>query len=399
MIIAASILGGILLLILGYALVTFRRKHVGVWIWTYYSPEQRRRRRIRPGPRATTHVLFCFVDHFEPLSGPTRAAELERMRVWTERYPRLAAGHRDSDGRPPQHSWFYPGEVYDPDILEDLSRLAGAGYGEIELHYHHGYDVPERLTAKITAALNAFSRHGALVTAEARPRFAYGFIHGNMALNNSREIGHCGVNEELLVLRQTGCFADFSLPTAPCESQSRKINAIYYAANRPGRPKSHDDGVDVTVGGRPSGDLMIIQGPLCLNWKERKFGLFPRIENGEIHGRRPPSRHRIRLWVGQRIHVPGRPDWVVVKVSCHGAEDGNREALLGATADQMYADLERDYRDRPGYALHYVTARELYNIIKAAEAGAEGPPHRFRDHVIPPYRTHARHAGARAKVS
>jgi hypothetical protein len=34
--------------------------------------------------------------------------------------------------------------------------------------------------------------------------------------------------------------------------------------------------------------------------------------------------------------------------------------------------------------LHYVTAREAYNIAKAAEAGHAGDPNDFRDFVIPP---------------
>jgi hypothetical protein len=34
--------------------------------------------------------------------------------------------------------------------------------------------------------------------------------------------------------------------------------------------------------------------------------------------------------------------------------------------------------------LHYVTARELYNIVKAAESGAGGNPGAYRDFVIKP---------------
>jgi hypothetical protein len=34
--------------------------------------------------------------------------------------------------------------------------------------------------------------------------------------------------------------------------------------------------------------------------------------------------------------------------------------------------------------LHYVTAREVYNIIKAAEAGKGGDPNAWRDYILPP---------------
>jgi hypothetical protein len=85
------------------------------------------------------------------------------------------------------------------------------------------------------------------------------------------------------------------------------------------------------------------------------------------------------------IHVRARPEWVIVKVSAHGAEDRHFPALLGAAADNMYTYLETQFRTGDDYRLHYVTARELYNIIKAAEAGRDGDPGRYRDFLIPPY--------------
>ena len=340
-----------------------------------------------PQAGETVHVLFCQVDHFEPLAGPTKDAERERMQAWIDGYPGLVRAHRDTEGRPPQHTWFYPGEAYDGECLDGLSRLAQRGYGEIELHLHHAFDIPERLAVKLTAAVKNFSRHGALVTVEEPPRFTYGFIHGNLGLNNARGPEYCGVDNELVVLKQTGCYADFSMPNAPCNSQTRKINSIYYATNVPGQRKSHDDGIDVEVGKRPEGDLMIVQGPLALDWSNRKFGLFPRIENAELSS--APTRSRVKLWVSQHIHVKGRPEWIIVKVSCHGAVDDKRDLVLGHAADRMFSYLEQEYRDRPGYALHYVTARELYNIIKAAEAGEVGNPAKYHDYLIPPYQTHS----------
>jgi len=361
----------------------FRKKNLTEWLPEYYR--QRHNRRYRPGTGQTVHILFCVVDHFEPLAGPTKEVERERMRAWVEGYPRLVQMHKDSTGRPPQHTWFYPGEQYDEVCLEGLAQLVRGGYGEIELHLHHGYDIPERLRRKLQSAIGSFSKHGALMTRESRPRAAYGFIHGNMALNNSNGVWNCGVDNELAILKETGCYADFSFPTAPCRSQSKKINAIYYATDTPGKPKSHDDGEDVEVARKATGDLMIIQGPLAVNWRNRKYGIIPRIENGEIQESNPPTPWRIKSWITQHIHVKGRPEWVVVKISCHGAEDRSRDTVLGQAADQMYSMIESQYRDRPGFHLHYVTARELYNIIKAAEAGERGDPSKFRDYVIPPY--------------
>jgi len=62
--------------------------------------------------------------------------------------------------------------------------------------------------------------------------------------------------------------------------------------------------------------------------------------------------------------------------------------LLSVSADVMCAYLEHEYRNRAGYCLHYVTARELYNLIKAAESGLSGDPGPYLDYVIPRYQTH-----------
>jgi hypothetical protein len=369
-----------------------RRVYLFVWLPGYlrqrvYNQQAKKAARTV----GETHILFCMVDHFEPVTrGSTQEEERARMRVWLEGYPRLAARHHDSTGRPPQHTWFYPIEDYRAEYLEGLVELCQKGLGEIEVHLHHGHDTGESLERKLKQGLVDFSKHGAQLTQEMPSRTTYGFIHGNMALDNSRfDPEFCGVNDELSVLRQTGCYADFSLPTVPCVSQSRKVNAIYYATDDPLHPKSFDRGEDVEVGGRQAGDLLLVPGPLSFNWSSRKWGLLPRIENGEIQGTNPPTVERVRIWVDQHIHVKGRPEWVVVKVSCHGAQEWSWDALLGNPAEVMYAQLEAQYRDRSGYQLHYVTARELYNIIKAAEAGKSGDPTEYRNFVIPPYRTHS----------
>lgn len=59
------------------------------------------------------------------------------------------------------------------------------------------------------------------------------------------------------------------------------------------------------------------------------------------------------------------------------------DTLLGAESDAMHTYLERVYNDGKRYVLHYVSARETYNIIKAAEAGLAGDPAQYRDHLLP----------------
>ena len=44
--------------------------------------------------------------------------------------------------------------------------------------------------------------------------------------------------------------------------------------------------------------------------------------------------------------------------------------------------LSKEYNDGENYILHYVSAREMYNIAKAAEAGKNGNPNEYRDFIL-----------------
>ena len=348
-------------------------KNIQLWLPSYFS-------RRPPQAVSPTHVFFCFVDHFEPLwNKATDDQGLKRVQHWFENYPLMADNFCDADGRPPQHTFFYPAEEYVPKYLDLLARLCNQGYGETEIHLHHDNDTAENLKATLTDFKAKLQQHGFLSQGR------YGFIHGNWSLDNSRADGRwCGVNNELQVLHDTGCYADFTLPSAPSECQTHKINSIYYATDDPQHPKSHDTGVDVRVGGKANGDLMIVQGPLALNWTSRKLGLLPRIENGEVADNAPAVPHRIDNWVAQRISVVDKPDWIFVKVHTHGCQEKNFKALLGSPAAQMHQHLQKKYNDGVNFMLHYVTAREVFNLIKAAEAGQTGDPNQYRDYVLPP---------------
>src|SRR5207253_2080398 len=126
----------------------------------------------------------------------------------------------------------------------------------------------------------------------------------NWALDNARSDGRwCGVNNELDVLRETGCYADFTLPSAPSETQTRKINSVYWVVDDPSRPKSHDWGADVTAAPPPADSLLMIQGPLVLDWRRRKWGVVPRIENACLQRNQPPTIDRLDLWLRAAVRV------------------------------------------------------------------------------------------------
>lgn len=331
------------------------------------------------------HVMFLVVDHFEPgTRGADKKTSDMRFETWFKKYPELARKHRDSYGKFPQHVFFLPPHYLTHEYMVKLSELAYYGFGEIEFHLHHEGDSSETLTKKINETLEKYSRYGALITAEKKPRKTYGFVHGDWALDNSRGGRFCGVNNELTILKETGCYADFTMPSL-LESQSKKVNSIYYAKDDPEKPKSYDEGIDVEVGEKQSGDLMLVEGPIGFNLKDWRHKYFPSLEDSELIKENPPFSKRIDHWIRCSIHVKGKPEWIFVKVHCHGGPEQDHYTLLGEPTEQMYQYIESKYNDGKKYILHHVSTREAYNIIKAAEAGKTGDPDEFRDYIIPPY--------------
>ncbi|MFM7150129.1 MAG: hypothetical protein ACKO23_09830, partial [Gemmataceae bacterium] len=241
---------------------------------------------------------------------------------------------------------------------------------------HHDRDTADNLRQTLIQFRDTLAnRHGLLARRKNTGETAYAFIHGNWALCNPYPGGDaCGVDEEIDILLETGCYADLTMPSAPSRSQAPLVNRLYYASNQPGKSCSHYQGVDVGKGPQPPNSLMMIQGPLVLNWKKRKWGLLPGLENGCLQGTQPPTIDRVDNWLRAHIQVPTRPDWYFVKLHCHGTIENHHDALIHGKAkfhDQLADKAQRE----PRFHYHYVSSREMYNLIKAAEAGWKGSVH------------------------
>jgi len=89
-------------------------------------------------------------------------------------------------------------------------------------------------------------------------------------------------------------------------------------------------------------------------------------------------------WIAADVHVEGRPEWTFIKLHTHGAQERNEEALLGAPMDRLLTHLETHFADGGRYRLHYVSAREMYNIARAAMDGLRGNPDAYRDYRLLP---------------
>jgi hypothetical protein len=362
-----------------WAMWQMRRRGLNRWLGEYVR-QSRRRRAVSISEEV--HLLLCVADHFEPRwGGAGDGVAAARVRQWVEQYPKLFGRFRDADGRPPRHTFFYPIDQYEAGPVDALASLCRDGFGEVEIHLHHDHDTAETLRRTLLKYKRLLAdRHGLLARRRDSGEIAYGFVHGNWALDNSRPDGRwCGVNDELSVLRETGCYADFTLPSAPDATQTRMINSIYYAKGAAGRRKSHDRGVAVG-GGRPDDKaLMLIQGPLLFAWKRGRWGLRPTIENGCVQLGQEATERRLDLWLRARVGVPQRPDWFFVKLHTHGATEANQRVLLAEPMVRFHEMLARRAAADPKFHVHYVTAREMCNLARAAEAGWRGGVAEARD--------------------
>jgi len=359
-------------ILLGAAAATYLVfKQIHVWL-----PRSLIRSRPRPSPGEPIDVMFMIVDHFE------LAGKKERLDAWVDRYPALASEHRDADGRPPQHTWFYAIDLMHEPELEIMSNLVQQGYGEVELHWHHSHTSRSKYQSDLKNGLSIMQKYGFMRPYDIEHPACFAFIHGNWSLDNSRGTEFCGIDDEIDILKKHGCYADFTFPALFRDAQPSRANQFLYAADD-GWAKSYERGRIAEIGCSPKDDeLLLFPGPLAINWRDWRFKWHPAIEDGDINNSR--SHHllaRIRCWVNQGIHLPGQPNWWFVKAFCHGAQ--NREAVLSDETSQMHRLLREHYNDGKRYRLHYVTAREAFNILKAAEDGKTGNAGNYRDYLIP----------------
>jgi hypothetical protein len=363
-------------------------KAIGALRWIPSYGWQRLTRRSTP---PTLHVIIAIADHFEPYISPgnprqflSHAEQARRVKQWCQQYPLVFDHYRDRSGSPLKHSYFYAAEHYDDEIIETLAAHCRQGWGEIEIHLHHGIDSPDTADNTKDTLITFRDRlraHGCLCHLDTSGSPRYGFVHGNWALANSAGGRFCGVDEEIQILAETGCYADFTLPSAPSIAQISKINALYECEGPLDHRSAHRHGCDLASGRAPHKFPLMIQGPLGFSFHRRKHGVLPVIENSALSSANPPSPHRLKLWTNARITVQGRPEWVFVKLHCHGMNPIDTPTLLGHPMKDLLQHLAT-LEHRGDSCFHFVTAREMTNIILAACDGKQGEPSDFRDYRL-----------------
>jgi phage gpG-like protein len=365
----------------GTVLSKIKKRNLHTWLGGY-SKFLLRRTWEQPFP-GTKHLLFAFCDHYEPLWG--KASDdvgQQRVDYWHKHYPEMAKDYCDADGKGPQHSFFFPIEEFRPSYFDKLTDLVKQGAGEVELHMHFDGWNEAKLRSEIIRGTKLFADYGHF-SRTPEGAIQYAFIHGNWALSNGRPDGkHSGVDAELPILFETGCYADFTFPAAPDVCQPNIVNQIYWPTGNLAEKRAYENGEEAEVGRRYRDRLLMIEGPLALARKPNK--LSGKIENGAVTAVDPANADRVKTWVDQNIHIKGRPEWVFVKVYTHGAPEKQAGSLLHDGGHSLHRALTSHYNDGKDWVLHYVSAREMYNIAMAAMDGKVGNPNDYRDYNLPP---------------
>jgi hypothetical protein len=355
--------------------------------WLIRYPFWRARKLIYSGGNRNglAHIVFVIANHFEPGVGREAVDPVDR---WCKLAFRTGRSLRDHDGTPFRHTYFFPAEQYDAASIEKLAALRSDGMGEVEVHLHHGVQHPDN-ALNTRHLLETFRdtlayKHSFLSREDPTASPRYAFVHGNVALANSAGGRNCGVDSEMEVLAQTGCYADFTLPSAPDQSQVPKINAIYQCGNPLQEARPHRSGPDLKVGDKP-GLPIIVNGPLVFDWTRRVRGLpIPRIDDGALAGNYPLRRDRFSRWQSAQIGVEGRPEWIFIKLYCHAFFEQDQDAMVGDEMRRFMTEVLELGETTGHFKVHFASAREVFNMIIAALEGERGDPGQYRDYRLRP---------------
>ena len=347
-----------------------RKMHINKWIVPYIKKNCHK-------PKMMDRPLYIYVaicDHYKPFWGNVSQEIAEhRVTTWYKEFPRIAEVHTDSQGRHPVHTFFFAEEDYNPEFLDTLYKLSKKGLSDVEIQIHHHNDSVEKFKRRLEEFRDVLFHHHGLLRKNEQDKITYGFIHGGWALNNVRPDGQlCGVDYELPVLHNTGCYADFTFPSAPDCTQPPIINSIYFAPASVDKLKAHEFGYPAAKNLWSDQDQLLIQGPLSLNWRRRKWGVFPQTENGEIGHFSPITPNRINSWIRTGVHIEGIENHIFIKLHTFGTVDLNVRYLLGEKGySVLWEHLEKKYKDTNRFKLYYVSAREMYTTIRALCLGQE----------------------------
>jgi hypothetical protein len=299
------------------------------------------------------------------------------MRDLLKMFASLAAEHTDSDGRKFQLTFACPGRDTDSTTLYMLTDYCRRGLGEVEYLIPWDYSSEVSMRDELGQGLRFFNSRGWMSTVGSEIRFAV------VGEGRGDERGGDDFRKQASVLSDLGCYADMSFPGARNSLQQSSVNTMFMVSSADYDPYNESD--ELRAGRLGKGGLLVVEGPFLIDWTDWRFTLRPYVEDGYLSPETPPDPGRVDSWVRANVHVIGQPNWIFVKLTIGGLSNAASAQSLGHSFDQSLMYLEEVYNDSEMYRLHYVTAREMYNVAMAAQALQNGDAGLFRDYLIEPY--------------
>ncbi len=286
------------------------------------------------------------------------------------RMTRITEAHVDCTGRHFRYTFACPVYDWSASDMACLTEYCRAGLGEIELLLPSVCPDSDNLRRLLTRSVSSLEQSS--------------FVIVRSSERSSERKASPDRKAELLLLRDFGCYADFSFPDPASSLQPSRINTVTSVSHQADSDNPYKDAASIKSGAVSYGDLFVIDGPMIIDWTNW-CGLFnPSVEFGRLSYYSPPDTTRIERWIRADVHVDGQPNWVFVKLilSDHFLAGSSSELL--ESLDHTLDCLERRLAEGDEYRLHYVTAREMYNIARAAEAGKTSPVARYVDYRSQP---------------
>jgi hypothetical protein len=208
-----------------------------------------------PDPARPVHLYVCVADHFEPRwRRPSSTRSAAASPAGRRTTPRSPPPPRQLRPRPPAHAL----------LPRWRSTAPSTSTPSFELVATRGSST-SRCTCTTTTTPPTTSARPSWTSPRSSTRSTgclrrdpvTGQVPGPSSTATGRSTTRtpdgrfCGVDDELSVLLETGCYVDMTMPCVPSPAQGRVVNQIYYARSSPGRSRGHDRGREVRVGGAP----------------------------------------------------------------------------------------------------------------------------------------------------
>lgn len=341
-----------------------------------------RRRPQRPveNPLGTRHVLIALCNRLSSVA--SEADKSAMVRRWIGESARLREEFPAAQAFSLKHTFSLPPEEASAAWAPELAALCRVAGCEIELAPPRDAKSAAGLRReRIEAGKERLAQSGWLGRDRSgAARFC--FVHraeGSSAF---------GLGDQAGMLRDAGCAASFPFDLKPGVVPEEFENSLVYfleseaAGPRQGlrrvRAERETRGADRT-------GLLVAPPPFCPEAGRKTFGFKPEIDQGEIGAAALPTADRLHRWLDCRLTVEARPNWLFVVLHTDGFSPENASMLFGEPMRDFHRKLRSiAARDRT-LCLHGVTARELVNILHAAEAGHSGNPLQFCDfRYLPP---------------